>query len=481
LRFSKRFVESEPVKLQTAILGIFGFCCLLCAQGTAPGTEPPDGFDLKRIDSYLAAQVKERGRVGLSVAIVKDGKLVLAKGYGERSLADRRPVEPTTIFPIGSVTKQFTCACVLLLAQDGKLSVHDKVAQYFPELARAADISLLDLMNHTSGYPDYYPLDFVDSRMQKPITPAALLQEYAGRKLDFEPATEWSYSNTGFILLGRVVEKVSGQPFGEFLTERILKPLEMTNSIYEPKVGDKRLAVGYTSFALSPPEPVAAEARGWLGAAGALCSTPSDLVKWDIALIEGRLLQPDTYKVMVTPRELSNGQVTGYGCGIGIREQERRVVLRHTGAVSGFNAYNAVVPSTKSALVVLCNKDGGLGSIPDTLLGLLLKDESNVPKVAGPPVADTVKKIFAQLQAGNLDRGKLGTEFNLYLAETKLASAAKRLNHLDAPRKVEVVAKRERGGLEVSTTRLTFSNRTLEVLMYRSLDGTIEQFFVDEP
>ena len=170
----------------------------------------------------------------MSLTIVREGKVVLAKGYGKRSLEDETPVEPQTPFAVGSVTKQFTCACILLLAEDGKLSVDDKVAKFYPNLTGAGEVSLYDLMAHTSGYADYYPLDFVDRRLRKPILEDALLAEYAGAELDFEPGARWSYSNTGYTLLGRVVEKASGKPIGQFLKERILDPLGMTHSAFEP-------------------------------------------------------------------------------------------------------------------------------------------------------------------------------------------------------------------------------------------------------
>src|SRR5207253_10781520 len=131
------------------------------------------------------------------------------------------------MFGIGSVTKQFTSACVLLLAEDGKLAVTDKVSKYYPKLTKADDITLYDLMAHLSGYPDYYPLDFVDRRMFKPIELDNLIDEYAIGKLDFEPRTRWSYSNTGYIILGRLIEKVTGEPYENFLQKRILKPLGM--------------------------------------------------------------------------------------------------------------------------------------------------------------------------------------------------------------------------------------------------------------
>jgi hypothetical protein len=229
-----------------------------------------------------------------------------------------------------------------------------------------------------------------------------------------------------------------------------------------------------------PPEPVAPEGSGWLGAVGGIYSTPGDLTKWDLALMNGKLLKPDSWKLMTTSRQLINGKETGYGCGLVVAVQEHRAVLRHGGAVSGFNAFNALVPSTKSAVVLLSNKDGGLGSLPDTLTGLLLKEESNVPKIAGAPAAEIVKKVFAELQAGKVDRTHLGEEFNIFLTDEKIASAAKRLKPLGKPKSVDVQRSYERGGMEVTITRLKFDSRNLEVLMYRMPNGRIEQFFVDE-
>ena len=450
-----------------------------CPSGRAQAVKAPERFDPGRLDAYLAAKVREKDRVGLSVAIVHHGQVVLAKTYGSRSLQEERPVEPDTLFAIGSVTKQFTCACVLLLAQEGKLAVHDKVSKYFPKLTRARDITLLDLMNHTSGYPDYYPLDFVDRRMQKTISADELIRQYAGGRLDFEPGTAWSYSNTGFILLGRIVENVSGRTFAQFQESRIFKPLGMNHTTLAAELKDRNVATGYTTFALSNAEPATPEAAGWAGAAGALYSTPSDLVKWDMALIGGQILKPKFYRLMTSSRELPNGVVTGYGCGLAVGTQERRTVLRHSGAVSGFNAFNAIIPSTQSAVVLLCNQDGGLGALPDLLTKLLLKAESNVPEVAGSPAVDVVKRVFAQFQSGMVDRTQFGEEFDQFLSEAKLAGAAKRLQALGAPQNAEVIRTHERGGLEVTTTRLSFNDQSLEVLMYRAPEGRIEQFFID--
>jgi len=455
-------------------------CLITNASPAAQSTpQPPESFDLKAIDTFLADYLRAKNLPGLSIAIVKNGELVFTKGYGKRSLEDGRPVETNTMFAIGSVTKQFTCALVLMLAEEGKLSVHDKAAKYFPDLTRANDITLLDLMNNVSGYADYYPLDFVDRRMQKEISPDELLRQYAGGKLDFEPGSRYSYSNTGFILLGRVVEKVSGEPFGEFLSRRILKPLGMEHTAYEPDLTDDRLARGYTTFALSDPEYSAPEARGWIGAAGGIYSTTSDLAKWDMALIGGTVLKPESYELMTGPRKLNDGRLTEYGCGLGVRMQSGRQILAHNGAVSGFVAYNATVPSTRSALIVMCNQDGGYGAVPGQILSLLLKEPvSNVPKVAGPTAAEAAKKSFSGLQKGRVNRDELSEEFSLYLTDEKIAGAAKRLRSHGAVRDVEILTSNERGGMEVTTALLTFRKGTLRTLMYRMPDGKIEQFFV---
>ena len=437
----------------------------------------PETFDVPAIDAWLAAQMKRPGRVGLSVALVKDGHVVLAKGYGKRSLADGRPVLPDTLFAIGSVSKQFTCACIFLLAEEGKLSVKDPVSKYFPNLTRAKDITLLDLMNHASGYPDYYPLDFVDRRMLQPIEADELLRQYAGGKLDFEPGTRFSYSNTGFILLGRVVEKVSGEEFGAFLTKRIFKPVGMEHTVYDPPSSDARLALGYTTFALSEPEPVVREGKGWAGAAGAIYSTPGDLAKWDFALLDGRVLKPESFTLMTTPRQLAGGRRSDYACGLAMHAQGGRQVLAHGGAVSGFNTSSAMVPSTRSAVIMTSNLDGGLGPLPGQLLALLMKEASNVPAIAAPPAAETARAMLAQLQSGKLKREQFGEEFNHFLTAEKLAGATRRLKSYGKPQSAEVTSRNERGGMEVTHTRLVFKSGVLSALMYRQPGGVIEQIF----
>ncbi len=182
------------VKRASAVAAIVAV--LACGAGAAGGrssaraNQTANGAEA--LERAIAQELSSRGGVGATVAVVQDGRPLLAKGFGRRSADSPAGVDESTLFGMGSVTKQFTAAAALLLAEQGKLSVNDKVAKYYPGLTRANDITLLDLMNHVSGYPDYYPLDFVDRRMLKPIDPDELIRRYAGAPLDFEPGTRWS-------------------------------------------------------------------------------------------------------------------------------------------------------------------------------------------------------------------------------------------------------------------------------------------------
>jgi CubicO group peptidase (beta-lactamase class C family)/dienelactone hydrolase len=443
--------------------------------------DPPQTFDVSAIDAYVADQVRDQGYPGLSLAIVREGQLVLAKGYGKRSLEEDAPVEPNTLFAVGSVTKQFTCACILLLAEEGKLSVDDKVAKYYPNLTSAGAITLHDLMSHTSGYPDYYPLDFVDRRLLKPILPDTLLAEYAGAKLDFKPGARWSYSNTGYVLLGRVVETISQKPFGRFLKERILDPLGLKHTAFEPGSDVNGRARGYTSFALGPAEPALAEASGWVHAAGGLWASAPDLARWDLALMEGRILKPESYRLMTTPRQLANGKTKDYGCGLGIQRVDGETVLTHGGAVSGFLAWNAMIPRTRSAVILLTNCEHlAPGSLHSTILRLLLEapekgEAPAVPKVNGPSPKDAALDFLHQMQAGKVDRAKLGEEFGVFLSDERVRAAAPRLRALGEPVQVGVERISERGGMELASIHFTFKTAKLSGLLYRTPDGKIQQ------
>jgi CubicO group peptidase (beta-lactamase class C family) len=388
-------------------------------------------------------------------------------------------VGPETAFAIGSISKQFVCVAALMLEENGKLSLDDEVAKYFPKLTRAADITLDDLGSHLSGYPDFYPLDFIDRRMQTPIEPDELLRRYAMVPLEFEPRTRWSYSNTGFIVLGRVLEKVAEEPLRELLAERVFVELGMAHTSFDPPLGAPGLADGHISIALGEPEPAPREAEGWIHAAGGVYSTARDLVRWNLALVGGELLSPVSMKRLTSPRMLADGRSTDYGCGIGVRRMAGETVLTHTGGVSGFQAYNAVVPRTRSAVILLVNTEGGSpGDVHQQLLGLIVGPITHVPEVQGPPAEEVALEVLRQLQRGELDRSRLGEELGEFYDDARVREAAERLRALGEPSAVEASDRRGRGGMEVTTIRFTFEARVVKALLYRSPDGVVQELLL---
>jgi D-alanyl-D-alanine carboxypeptidase len=478
---------------------------LVCGAGAAggrwslPANQAAAG-GAEALERAIEQELSRRGGVGATVAVVQDGRPLLAKGFGRRSADSPARVDESTLFGMGSVTKQFTAAAALLLAEQGKLSVTDRVAKYYPGLTRANDITLLDLMNHVSGYPDYYPLDFVDRRMLKPIDPDELIRRYAGAPLDFEPGTRWSYSNTGFILLGRILEKASGQPLGSFMREKIFGPLGMTHTTYDPKADDRRVAPGFTSFALTKLTRAAREGDGWVGAAGAIYSTAADIARWDVALMDGRVLKPASWELMTRPRMLANGRSSNYGCGLSVATRSGLTTFTHGGAVSGFIARNTFVPKTRSAVVVVINNEDGplANALVERALQAVMpaqaatvgvttgpsaarEDRGEVPRIDGPEPGPMAARLFASLQSGTLDRSGLGDEYSAYVTETKARAAADALKPLGEPMDVTVRSVGERGGMEVSSVRLTFGTGALDALMYRSRDGKVQEYLLFRP
>src|SRR4051812_49357739 len=215
-------------------LCIIAVCCSLPAQQ----------LDSK-LTEKISSALKKSGAPSVSVAVVQDGKLAFAKAFGMADIAAARAADTRTRYAVGSISKQFTAAALLLLEEEGKLSMDDRVAKYFPNLRRAGDITLRQLLSHTSGYEDYAPQDYIIPEWTQPITPAAILDRWAMKPLNFDPGTKWQYSNTNYVLAGAIFEKVTGQGLVAFLKQRIFTPLGMASAGDWPP-GDPLDAVAYT-------------------------------------------------------------------------------------------------------------------------------------------------------------------------------------------------------------------------------------------
>src|SRR3954471_19868059 len=212
---------------------ILAFVCSAAAQ-----TLPADLIE--KIDKVATDTLARTGVPSASVAIIKDGQIAYVKAYGDARLEPKTPATPQMRYSIGSISKQFTAAAVLLLQEQGKLSLDDKVSKFVPDLTRANEVTIRQLLSHTSGYQDYWPQDYVMPMMLQPVTSAKILEMWARKPLDFDPGTKWQYSNTNYVIAGVIIEKASGRPLLEFLQEKIFAPLGMKSvaNIDEKRLGD---------------------------------------------------------------------------------------------------------------------------------------------------------------------------------------------------------------------------------------------------
>src|ERR1035441_6262560 len=284
----------------------------------------------QRVDRIAGQVLEQTGVPSASVAVVKGGKLAYAHAYGKARLEPPVAATPDMRYSIGSISKQFTAAAILLLQEDGKLSIDDAVGKYVPGLTRGNEVTIRQILSHTSGYQDYWPEDYVMTPMLQPETAQQILDTWAKKPLDFDPGTEWQYSNPTFVIAGRIVEFVSGEPLFQFLTESIFRPLGMTsvwnsdaNQLMPPD------ATAYYRHALGPLRPAPKEGAGWMFAAGELAMTAHDLALWDESLIAQSLLKAESYKAMFTEVKLKDGKGTEYGLGVDVRDRDGHRSIEH--------------------------------------------------------------------------------------------------------------------------------------------------------
>ena len=435
---------------------------------------------LVAIDQLVTKALSDSGTPAVSIAIVRDGKVVLARAYGDGRLDPKTPAAAGMRFSIGSVSKQFLAGALLLAQESGQLSLDDKVAKYLPNLTRAGDITVRQLLSHTAGYQDYYPQDYLPPFMRQPVTAQGILDRWATKPLDFEPGSAWQYSNTGFVVAALVLEKATGTPAFEFLRQHIFTPLGM-KTIYDldHQPLTENDAAGYIRYAIGPLHPVVPEASGWLFAAGELAMTAGDLALWDAALINGTILSPRSFNEMTTPVRLNNGAPQPYALGIGVSDFRGHPRLGHGGAVSGFTSQNTIWPDLKTAVVVLSNKDGSSapGRITRELETLLLTPAQDPD--AGR-LLEQAKAIFNGLLDGHLDRALFTSNCNSYFTPEVIADYAASLKPLGSPKSFEQSRSSLRGGFSERIYRIVFEGKTLSLVTRADRSGKLEQYQISE-
>ncbi len=435
-----------------------------------------DGLAAK-VDAVAQQVLKATGVPSASVAVVRHGKVVFAQAYGAAKLDPRVAAKPNMRYAIGSISKQFTAATILLLQQEGKLSLDDPVSKWLPELTRSDEVTVRELLSHTSGYQDFWPQDYVPPMMLEPMPPQGILDRWAKRPLDFAPGTRWQYSNTNFVIAAQIVEKITGEPFFQFLHERILAPLGLASAVdFDKGKMTAADASGYMRYGLGPLRPAPEEAAGWMAGAGELAMTAADLAKWDVSLIDQSLLSPASYKQLEAEVPLLNGVGTGYGLGVEVGMQSGHRVISHSGEVSGFTAENMVFPDDSAAVVVLTNQDAApaSGAIARGVSRILF----NTQDAQTAERTEQAKQIFVGLQHGTIDRSLFTADANAYFSAQALKDFQSSLGPLGAPKAVVQTGQSERGGMLERSFRVVLPDRTLRVWTYQMPDGKLEQYQV---
>jgi CubicO group peptidase (beta-lactamase class C family) len=308
------------------------------------------------VDDYVRAEMASKKIPGISIAIVRNDKLAKARGYGFANVELDAPATTDTIYQSGSTAKQFTAAGILLLAEQGKLSLDDRLSKHFPEGPSAWHrITIRQLLTHTSGIKDYEGQSDIDLR--KDYDEQALLEVMMGLPIEFEPGTQWSYSNSGYLTLGLLTSKLAGKHWSEFQTQRLFEPLGMTTTrVISEKDIVKHRAAGYELD-----EAGELENQDWVApslnrlADGAIYFSVKDLVAWDAALRERRFLTPASFEAWWTPVRLASGTSFPYGFGWRIAEQRGQRLVEHGGSWQGFRAAIARYVEQDLTVVVLAN------------------------------------------------------------------------------------------------------------------------------
>jgi D-alanyl-D-alanine carboxypeptidase len=452
----------------------FGFIALLLssfpcsAQITLPESQ---------IDEAVQKVLSETGLPSASIAVARDGK-IYARAYGNARLNPATPATAEMRYKIASNSKQIAATAILLLAQEHKLSLDDTVARFLPTLTRAREVTLRELLSHTSGYQDYYPLDYVAPFMTRDVTAAQILDQWAKKPLDFDPGARWQYSNTNYVIIGQIVEKLTGKPLIEYLRARIFNPLGMRSVIdITREHWSAADPAGYSQFALAAPREAIPEGNGWMYAAGELAMTARDLALWDASLIDGTVLKPESLKALTTEVLLKGGSGTHYALGleVGVTAKGNRR-WSHSGGASGFISRNTTFPDDKISITVLTNGEGLAANTIARKIEDLLFAPSADPGAA--PALENAKKLFTGLQNGELDRSLVSRDLSAYFTAEGLADFASSLKPHGKPEAFTAGAHEDRGGMTFRAYLVKFGAKAIRISTFVTPEGKFAQFLI---
>lgn len=484
---------------------------LLSAAGTAPTTAPPtppplraspggrpvgtpaplpspsvaslSADQMRKIDAIAIDALQTQALGGLALAVVRDGRVVYSRGYGFSSVELQQTMRDSSLFEIGSITKEFTAAVVLSLVEDGRFTLDTPLSKFVPDFPRAKDITIRDLLSMRSGIPDYTDQPGFDKTALTSTTPQAIVDTVKQLPLDFEPGTQWEYSNTNYVLLGMVVEKAAGTAYVDQLFDKVVKPLNMLVTTFgNVGASSPDMATGYAlqGGRLRPDTPWNLD---WAYSAGGIVSNVLDLAVWDTALLNGKLLNNADLRLMWSATTLKDGTTVPYGFGWTIESLYGHREIDTNGGLPGYNGRNATFPNDKFDVVVLGNSQSfNAGPVVDQIFTMFFPPtQEQVAEQTSGDAAALVrsKSIFRELQAGTLPESQLLPVAAKHLTSALRAQAKAQLRPLGAPLKFEQTDKYLLGTQTVYTYRLTFKQAAIGFVVSLDSQGKVGSLTVE--
>ena len=433
------------------------------------------------IDDLVNAEIARQHIPGLSLAVVRDGHVAKSAAYGLANVELNVPATTASVFQIQSMTKQFTATAVMMLVEEGKLSVDDPLSKHLDNTPDAwKGVTLRHLLTHTSGIKDFINEPTADLRLD--VTEEDVFKATTPRPLNFQPGDKFAYSNTNYHLLAMVIRKITAKPYGEFLRERIFQPLGMNDTrIVRLSTLIPNRVSGYqwrNNTRLNGAY-VAESILAYAG--GGICSTALDLAKWDAALYTDKLVKRSTLEQMWTPAKLNDGSETAAGFGWFItRVRGHRHIAHGGGHITGFTSYISRFPEDRLTVIVLCNSGGGnTGKIARQVAGLinpaLAPDKYEPIEDKEPQVAQLLRDLISKARDGKLVPEPFAPELWAAIgANPKAVQAmAAALGELKS---LTLVQRVEQNGVRRYRYRGLFQNASLMVLISINKDGKVAEF-----
>ena len=432
------------------------------------------------VDAYVQKTLAERNVPAASVAVVQDGKVLLAKGYGLSDVEKGTKATEQTIYQLASITKPFTAMATLMLVEEGKLALDGKITEILPNLPAAwSGVTVRHLLTHTSGiksYTDVFGAQKVPD--SKVFTADEILALVKDAPPVFAPGERYAYCNTGYYLLGMIVERASGKPYGTFVGERIFKPLGMTSTSlddYTDARPHRAKGYGLTDGKVAPADHTHPSQPF---AAGALVSTVVDLAKFDAALSARKLLKPASYDLLWAPPTLNNGTKSGYALGWQVDTWRTRPRQGHGGGISGFSTQFTRFPDDKVSVIVLTNASGGAaGAIANNIAEMYVPAlKANAPKPIedkDPKLTEFLKQVITAAAGGSADPAWLTPEFASFLLPDRVKQGPQMMGRHGPLQKFDLMEESMRDANRVRIDWATFGTTPGRVMFSVSPEGKV--------